>query len=287
MAILTYRQAGLVLTTGSTADRQVRALQPDLRRLGYLKRGLDGNFGDQTELAVKGLQHDLLHNNGGGSDGGAPVRMADINKGRVTQVTGQVDQNLVECISDLLDDTQVPRLPSTPDPRAENRKIIAEIAALSSAAVPIPFLMGILKQESDLKHYNEPKPGDEDTFITVGLDRRVKGQPHIITSRGYGAGQFTLFHHPPRDTEVQDVMLDVGKNVQKALSELADKFDHFVNGPDSGTQADDRLAEFGNGPLRGCKFTPDEAGFLRDCKKCLLDAGKVNLVANVTPVFAG
>src|SRR5262249_16946384 len=151
MAILTYRQAGLVLTTGSTADRQGRDLQPSLRALGYLKGGIDGNFGDQTELAVKGLQHDLLHNNGGGSDGSAPVRMTDINKGRVTQVTGQVDQNLVECISDLLDDTQVPRLPSTPDPRAENRKIIAEIAPLSSPKLPIPFLIRLLHHHNLLK----------------------------------------------------------------------------------------------------------------------------------------
>jgi peptidoglycan hydrolase-like protein with peptidoglycan-binding domain len=287
MATLSYRQPGLVIRkSGSSAtNTQIRDLQLDLRRLGYLKRGIDGDFGAQTELAVKGLQHDLLHNSGDGSDGKANVKMTDFNKGRVSAVTGEVDQKLVECLSDLLDDSRIPRLPSTPDPRSENQKIVAQIAALASATVPIPFLMAILKQESDLKHFNEPKPFDDDTFITIGLDRNVKGQDHIITSRGYGAGQFTLFHHPPQQSEVTDFMLDVGKNVQKASNELKEKFDQFVMGKTSDTRADDRVAEAGTGPLRVCKFKPGEAGFLRDCKQCLVDAGKMNIVANVTPVF--
>jgi len=285
MAELSYRKAGLTLIKGiSNANREVRDLQRDLRRLGYLMRGIDGDFGSQTELAIKGLQHDLLHNAAG--DGGAPVTMVDFNKGRVNALTGTVDQKLVECISDILDDARVPRLPSTPDPRTENRKILTQIAALPSSKVPIPFVMAILKQESDLKHYNEPKPGDDDTFITIGLDRSDKNQPHVITSRGYGAGQFTLFHHPPRSSEVQDFMLDVGKNLQKAITELNEKFEHFVIGP-PGTRADDRIAEAGNGPLRRCKFQPGDAVFMRDCKKCLMDAGSTDIVVNVTPVFAG
>ena len=75
MAILSYRQPGLSLTRagGGASEPQVRDLQRDLRRLGYLKRGIDGDFGGQTELAVKGLQHDLLHNSGDGKDGAAPV----------------------------------------------------------------------------------------------------------------------------------------------------------------------------------------------------------------------
>lgn len=289
MAKLTYRQSGLILRRGgdTATNSQVRDLQRDLRRLGYLQRGIDGDFGSQTELAVRGLQHDLLHNDGGGSDGGAAVKMVDLNRGRVSSVTGEVDQNLVECLSDLLDDTGVAQLPSTPDPRQENARIVTQIAALASSTVPIPFLMAILKQESDLKHFNEPKLGDEDTFITVGLDRNVNGQPHIITSRGYGAGQFTLFHHPPQQSEVADFMLDVGKNLQKASNELKEKFDQFVNGTTDGTRADDRIAEIGTGPLRPCKFKPDEPGFMRDCNQCLRDAGATNIVANVTPVFRG
>jgi peptidoglycan hydrolase-like protein with peptidoglycan-binding domain len=289
MATLSYRQPGLILRRGgnTATNSQIRDLQRDLRRLGYLKRGIDGDFGSQTELAVKGLQHDLLHNSGRGSDGSSALKMVNFNKGRVSAVTGQVDQNLVECLSDLLDDVRVARLPSTPDPRQENQKVLAQIAALASSTVPIPFLMAIMKQESGLKHFNEPKIGDDDKFITVGLDRNVEGQLHIITSRGYGAGQFTLFHHPPQQSEVTDFMLDVSKNVQKASNELRQKFDQFVIGTTPGTRADDRIAEVGTGPLRLCKFKPDEAGFMRDCKQCLMDAGKTNIVANVTPVFNG
>jgi putative peptidoglycan binding protein len=288
MATLSYRQPGLILRRGGGAtNSQIRDLQRDLRRLGYLKRGIDGDFGAQTELAVQGLQHDLLHNTGGGSDGSSPVNMLNFNKGRVSAVTGQVDQYLVACLSDLLDDARVARLPSTPDPRNENKKVLAQIAALALSTVPLPFLMAIMKQESELKHFNEPKIGDEDTFITVGLDRNVKGQPHIITSRGYGAGQFTLFHHPPQHSEVTDFMLDVGKNLQKAINELKEKFDHFVVGKDKETRADDRFAEIGTEPLRVCKFKPDEPGFLRDCKQCLVDAGKTSIEANVTALYKG
>jgi hypothetical protein len=284
--MLSYRQGGLVLRRGGAAsDRQVRDLQRDLRRIGYLKRGIDGDFGGQTELAVRGLQHDLLHNGGAGSDGAAPVKLTDFNRGRVGAVNGMVDQSLVECVSDILDDARVPRLPASPDPRQENQRILAEIAALSVTGVPLPFLMAILQQESGLKHFNEPTPGDEDTFITVGLDRNVKDQPHVITSRGYGAGQYTLFHHPPRASEVEEVMLDVGRNLRRAVGELAEKFNGFVNGGTSGTRADDRIAEHGAGPLRLCQYGSDDPRFMKDCKQCLLAAGKED-VAEGTPVFA-
>jgi peptidoglycan hydrolase-like protein with peptidoglycan-binding domain len=285
---LSYRQSGLVLQQGSVASvQQIRDLQHDLRRLGYLKRGIDGVFGGQTKLAVQGLQHDLMHNGGSGGDGSAPVKLVDFNRNRVTSLIGAVDQDLVACISDLLDDGQVPRLPSAQDPRQENKKIVAQIAALSSTTIPIPFLMAILKQESNLQHFNEPGAGDEDTYITIGLDRNVASAPHVITSRGYGAGQYTLFHHPPHQTEVQDFMLDVGRNVQKAVVELTDKFEHFVNGPSSGTRADERIAQFGSGPLRRCKFQASDPRFLRDCKQCLLDAGASDITADVTPVYSG
>jgi putative peptidoglycan binding protein len=288
MATLSYRQPGLIFKIGgSAAPAQVREFQRDLRRLGYLKRGIDGNFGSQTELAVKGLQHDLLHATGAGSDGAAAVNLSDFNKGRVTAVTGEADQKLVECISDILDDSRIPRLPSAADPKQENKRVVAQMAAMASAAAPIPFVMAMLTQESNLKHFNEPKPGDDDTFITVGLDRRIEDQPHIITSRGYGAGQFTLFHHPPSQVEVQDFMMDVGKNLQKAIGELRGKFDGFVLGRTPGTQAEDRIAEAGRGPLRTCKFKSDDARFMRDCRQCLLDAGKTNIQAGVTPLFKG
>ena len=289
MPDLSYRQPGLIMRkTGSAAsNRQLRDLQKDLRRLGYLRSGIDGNFGDQTELAVKGLQHDLLEGASGGGDGTPAVLIRSYNRGRVTSITGEVDQNLVACISDMLDDAKFATLPSTADPAAENRNIVAEISAMPSTTVPTAFLMAILTQESGLRHFNQPATGDEDTFITVGLDRNVKGAPHVITSRGYGAGQYTLFHHPPLAAEVTDFMLDVGKNLRKATTELKDKFDHFILGAGSGARADDRVAKFGTASLRACKFAPGDRRFMRDCKQCLLDAGRRDITENQTPLFEG
>ena len=75
MPPLSYQQPGLVVRrpgTGAT-DSQIRDLQRHLRALGYLRQGIDGQFGPGTEFSVKALQHDLLHNDGRGSDGQAPV----------------------------------------------------------------------------------------------------------------------------------------------------------------------------------------------------------------------
>lgn len=289
MPDLSYRQVGLVLKAGGTAasEQQIRDLQTDLRRLGYLRAGIDGVFGDGTARAVRALQHDLLNNDGSstGGDGQAPVRVLDFNRG-VTEVTGEVDQVLVEAISAILDDPRFSRLPSTANPAEENRKIVTELRERAPADVPTPFLMAVLKQESDLKHFHEPSGRDEDTFIVVGFDTGTN-EDDIITSRGYGAGQYTLFHHPPGPQEVADFMLDIGKNVQRATRELRDKFDHFVNGSTSGTKADDRQAEIGPGPLRSCKFVQDDARFFRDCQQCLLGAGFQDIVAEVTPLFPG
>ena len=53
MPALSYRQVDLVLKRGGNAgDRQVRDLQQDLRKLGYLKSGIDGDFGPWTQRAV-------------------------------------------------------------------------------------------------------------------------------------------------------------------------------------------------------------------------------------------
>ncbi len=82
-------------------------------------------------------------------------------------------------------------------------------------------------------------------------------------------------------------MTDVGGNLQKAAEELREKFDGFVNGPTSGTQADDRLAEFGTEALRPCKFAADDARFMKDCKNCAQDAGVHDIVENVTLWFDG
>ncbi len=290
MPSLSYRQPGLVLQKGggNASERQIRDLQRDLRRLGYLKSGIDGKFGNLTQRAVKALQHDLLSNDGKsiGNDGSAPVMVLDYNRKRVVDVTGFVDQDMVACVSDMLEDPDFPLLPKADNPKRENNKIANQISGMPSQKVPIPFLMAILKQESGMKHFFEPNPGDEDTYITVGLDTN-SSQKHIITSRGYGLGQYTLFHHPPRAEEIDDFMLDVGKNLIKAIDELKYKFDYFVNGHTPGTRADDRIAEYGSGELRDCKYTIEDSHYLRDCKRCLENAGTEEIRMGVTPFYEG
>jgi len=291
MPTLSYRQPGLVLAVGSSdaTKQQIHDLQRDLRALGYLKRHIDGNFGSGTEQAAKALQRDLLMNDGtsSGGDGSAPVRVLDYNRGRINNVTGQVDQGLVECISDMLDDANYTKLPSVPDPGTQNAQAVSQIASLPPQAVPLPFLLAIFKQESDCEHFCEPATGDADTFIVTGLDTKDLQNPERITSRGYGIGQYTLFHHPPTAEEVAGIMLDASKNVQKATAELREKFDKYVNGPTSGTQADDRLAEFGSGPLRLCKYSSDDPRYMGDCRQCALDAGTVTIQAGSTPLYPG
>jgi len=284
MPTLSYRQPGLVIAVDSPGSHpQVCDLQRDLRALGYLRRGIDGAFGSGTERAVKALQHDLLNNAGKGSDGSAPVRVLDYNRGRVSAVTGRVDQSLVECISDILDDANFPRLPFSKDPAGDNRKIAVQIAALPSTRVPTPYLVAILKQESGLLHYVVPHGTDEDDFVVVGTDTN-SGDPDVITSRGYGAGQFTLFHHPPRPEEVAGPILDPGHNVDRAASLLRDKFDGFVAGPTS--TADDRIAEIGRGPLRLCKYEPSDPRYMTDCRACAAAAGSRSIRPGL-PVFPG
>lgn len=290
MPVQSYNKRGIRIERGGTraTEQQVRDLQRDLRQLGYLKRGIDGKFGKASETAVKGLQHDLLHNDGRSTrnDGNAPVSILDLNRGRVVAVTGSVDQGLASCISDMLNEPNFPSLPKADDPKAENSKIVSLMKEMPSEEVPIPFIMGILGQESGLKHYNEPSRNDEDTYIVIGLDTNAS-EKHIITSRGYGAGQYTLFHHPPKKEEVEDFMLDVGKNLRKAVWELREKFDSFVNGGTSGTRADDRITEYGSGPLRLCKYSAEDPRFMKDCKQCMVDAGQQKIKEGVTPIYQG
>lgn len=288
MPQLSYRQPGLGLQQGATGQA-VRDLQHDLRSLGYLRQGIDGAFGAGTALAVKALQHDLLTNGGvsTGTDGNAPVRVMDYNQGRVTGVSGQIEEQLAACISDMLDDAAFPKLPYSDDPVQENQRIAAQIASMSTEDVPVPFLLAILKQESGMKHFQEPTGSDGDNFIVVGLDRNAAGEAkaYAITSRGYGAGQYTLFHHPPTALEVQQVMLDATKNVLMAIQELRGKFDHDVASKNS--SADDRLAEIGDDPLIICKYAPGDSRYMRDCKTCALASGTQSIVPEVTPFYAG
>ncbi len=276
----TFVKEGLTLQKGMASCQEVVDLQKALRELGYLRGGVDGNFGGGTEKGVMALQYDLLHNDGKGSDGQAPVMVTAYNKGRVSDATGVVDQNTAQCIADMLGDASFVRLPIAADPVQANKTVLSKIATAKSTAVPVRFIASILKQESDLKHYNE-----QDAVITVGLDTNNAAQAFAITSRGYGAGQFTIFHHPPRQEEVDDFMNDVEKNLSKAEGELREKFDKFVNGPSS--KADDRLQEIGSGALRICKYSSTDSRYLSDCSQCAIDAGSRDIVENVTPVYAG
>jgi len=282
MAQLIYRKAGLTLKRGNSrmTKGQVRALQEHLRCLGYLRRGIDGAFGSGTERAVKALQHDLLNNDGRGRDGNAPVRLLDYNKGRVLDVTGQVDQAMAGCISDMLDDPAFLKLPKADDPKAANGEVAEQLAATRSKDAPVPFLRAMFKQESNGRHFNEPRRGDDDSYIVVGLDTNAS-QKHVVTSRGFGVGQYTLFHHPPTKAEVSGFVEDVAGNIQRAVGELREKFDHFVTGRTSGTRADDRMAE-AQGPLRLCKYSASDPRFLTDCKACALAAGSRDIVQGRT-----
>ncbi len=282
-----YAQPGLTLSAdGGGTPEQVRDLQHDLRRLGYLRRTIDGAFGAGTRRAVMALQHDLLVNDGRSAqgDGAAPVPINGYNKGRVSAATGIVDQGLVACIVDMLDDAAYPKLPDTADPVASNRAAVQIIADMPAARVPPPWLLAILTQETGLQHYAVPRaPDDLDTFVILGTDLDP-ADPNVIRSRGYGIGQYTLFHHPPRPEEVSGFITDPRANVARAIAELRGKFDAFVNGPAS--RADDRIAEAGTGPLRECIFPPGDAAHMRACKGCIAAAGTRPITMG-TPVFPG
>ncbi|HEX2580461.1 MAG TPA: peptidoglycan-binding domain-containing protein [Dongiaceae bacterium] len=280
-----YCQPGLTLAMGTTADPAlVRMVQQDLRRLGYLGTGIDGRFGRNTERAIKALQFDLLNNHGQSrqKDGGAPVAITDYNKGRVMKVSGILNQSTAACMVDLIRDDKVPKLPNAADPAAENRRAMAAIATATNGTVPAPFLKAILMQESGGRHFVVPQGTDEDNYITIGLDRADGGD--AITSRGYGVGQSTLFHHPPRFEEIHTIILDPVGNVAKACRDLRLKFDQFILGPAS--KADDRLAEHRQAPLRLCKYGSDDPRFMRDCGNCAMAARRITIEQGM-PFHAG
>jgi hypothetical protein len=287
-----YNASGLVLSSGraNNADT-VRALQRDLRALGYLLKGIDGEFGDGTSRAVRALQYDLLNNTGASSgvDGSAPVAVTSFNDNgsggrKVTSIDGIVDQTLAGCIEAMAADARVPKLPSTDDAVKANQTALAAIQASVSTTAPTPFIMAIVKRESDGRHFNVPHGNDADAFVTVGQDHNDQSHPDCITSRGYGIGQYTLFHHPPQPNELTDIIADPVRNVQKTYTKLRDKFDRFVCGP--ADTADDRKAEHPLLPLRLCKYQPGDQRYMRDCRNCALVARKINIVRG-TPAYSG
>ena len=281
-----YRNAGLA--KGSAADKDlVKALQRDLRALGYLRQSIDGDFGAGTHLAVCRLQFDLLHNDGSSTsgDGNAPCAVRDFNAGRVIATDGIVAAGLADCIADLLVADAYPKLPSAADPRAANAAAVDQIANAPSTVAPTPFMLAMFRQESNLQHYRVPAGANSDNFVTLGLDTKNPNQQNHVTSRGYGLGQFTIFHHPPHPAEVSDFIVDPVRNVVKAHTEFREKFDKFVANPPPGG-ADDRHAEHPGEPLRMCKFSSGDPRFLRDCRACAAEAPKLTIRAD-TPVMAG
>ncbi len=281
-----YRRRGLTLRrTSGPPDPLVKALQRDLRSLGYLRSGIDGWFGPATERAVRSLQFDLLYAGRYGRDGDAPVAVRTFNRGRVAAVTGAVSERLAACIEDMLGDHRMVTLPRSDDPRAANRAALERIQELEGLPVPRPFLLAILAQESGSQHFRTPTLADADDFIVIGLDRNDAGRPDRITSRGFGMGQYTLFHHPPRADEVESLMLDPVRNVQRAIVELEDKLRHFVLGPTSPTQADDRLSEIGWERLRLCRYGANDPRYLTDCAHCA--AERLVNIGPTTPLHPG
>ncbi len=276
-----YSTPGLRLAAGAAEPREaVRDLQRDLRMLGYLAAGIDGVFGKGTEDAIRALQYDLLHNSGKGPDGQAPVAMRDYNRGRVTSPDGILEEKLAAILEEMIEDERFGKVPESADPAAENQKIRRGLAEMKPGLVPAPFLISILKQESGLRHFNE------DGFVVVGLDRNASGKP-AVTSRGFGVGQYTLFHHPPSQSEIADFVLDPLANVQKAARKLLDKFERFVNGNTPGTRADDRQAEFGRGPLRRCKYEPADPRYMTACRQGLAGVSRVDIRSGVTKLYDG
>jgi hypothetical protein len=262
----------------------VRPLQADLRALGYLYRGIDGVFGSGTSLAVSRLQYDLLHNNGAstGTDGNAPVAMTNY-AGAVTAVTGVVDQATANAIAALLAEPLFPKLPNSPTPEAANQAAIAGISA-QPGQVPVPFMLAIFQQESGCQHFAVPETaGDTDSYVVIGLDTNA-GTHVAVTSRGYGIGQYTLFHHPPSAAEQAAYITDPITNMQAAFTEMEAKFSGYVTGPSD--TADDHQAEHGGRPLTRCQYAPGDARYLKDCKTCATAAGLETITAQ-TPVYAG
>ena len=293
MANQSYAVAGLVLGQGSGTEQQIRDLQTDLRSLGYLAGpvggSIDGQFGPTTIAGINALQLDLMLNAGASTqnsgEGAAPVAVKTYNDGSVTAATGSADQSLVAIIGAMLDDANYPKLPSSANPASDNAAAVAAVKAMSPSPVPIPYLLAILSQESGQMHYQNPHGPKTDNFVTVGLDHNDKANPARVTSRGYGMGQYTFFHHPPTTDEIQNSVTDAVGNARGAAAELLGKFNTYIIGP--ADVASDRVAEFGHATLRMCQYTSDDARYMSDCKNCCAAATPLlTITAGQTPTFA-
>lgn len=265
----------------------VRRLQTDLRALGYLARGIDGIFGPETGLAVRRLQHDLLHNDGrsAANDGPAPVAMTDYNVGRIEDETGVVDARLADCIEALVIDEAVPKLPRSGDGAAANAAALAAVSAATSRLAPTPFVVAMARQESGARHFREPAGPDEDDFLRLSL-AVDPATPSRVTARGYGLGRYVIHHHPPRPEELRDVIANPVRNLKRIRDGLRDAFEGALLGGHPETAAADRLAEHPLLPLRACRYRPGDPRYLADCGSCARQASRRDLRPG-TPLHRG
>jgi peptidoglycan hydrolase-like protein with peptidoglycan-binding domain len=282
-----YIAPGLVLSLNPVFSAATLDLQNDLRAIGYFAGPVDGVFGGVTRRCVSALQYDLMNNDGQSSakDGDAPVAVKSYNNGSVISLTGVVDQGLAACIAAMMDDPNFPKIPFSANPEDDNQEALTAVGEAAASKVPLPFLLQILTQESGQRQFQVPSSSNRDNFVTVGLDHNNLDNPTVVTSRGYGIGQFTLFHHPPTAAEMAGVVSDATLNVASAISVLREKFDEFVVGPVSTAQ--DRIAEHGTTPLRICRYAPGDPKYMTDCANCCKAAGSFTIVAGQTPVYAG
>jgi hypothetical protein len=273
-------------TPNGSRREAVRQLQTDLRALGYLRAGIDAALGPATQSAIAALQWDLLHNDGQSakSDGPAPLAIRDYNRGKLTSVTGEYDAPTAECVAAMKADDRFFKLPDTADARGANARIPDAIAALDDARVPPPFLRAIAQQESECRHWHEPAGEDTDTFVTVGLDTNDRACPFRITSRGFGAVQPTLFHHPPRPEEIRAIA-DLAANLRIGASALRAKFENFVVSASPSARADDRLAEIGASPLRACRYEGGDPRYMKDCANCARRVDTLDILPGRTSLY--
>jgi peptidoglycan hydrolase-like protein with peptidoglycan-binding domain len=280
-----YVQPGLTLTrTGPSQPDLVRALQRDLRALGYKEAGIDGIFGPSTERALRALQTDLLKTVAPDKPDTGLSRYNGADGARVARIDGALDQPLAQCIATMLADADYTQVPESGDSIGDNARALAAVRAHSGSTAPTAFVVAIIRQESGGRHYQIPTTGSADAFVTVGLDRNNPASPDEITSRGYGLGQYTLFHHPPAPAEMRDLVQDPVNNVQNLYALLRKKLDRSVTGPDD--RADDRTAEHPLLPLRICCYQPSDPRYMADCANCALKVRKIRITPGM-PLYPG
>jgi hypothetical protein len=263
----------------------VRDLQHDLKALGYHGGELTGLWGAFLDKALAALRWDLTHPH----DTPAIAAFNESNAVVAAPAAGvsALEPGLAQMIATLAEEPAFHKAPASADAAADNARAWAAVRAMKTGVAPAPYLAAIFRQESGGRQYAVPSANNSDSFIVLGLDHNDAAAPERITSRGYGIGQHTLFHHPPSAAELAGVIGDPVQNARGAFNDLRQKFDQEVVAPEnSGAGADDRRAEHPLLPLRLCKYPPSDPLYMADCKACAMAARKVN-IAPGQPVYPG